>query len=185
MNKQSKAWRRANRKVAWGIKKEEFDNILSPPPLSEDDRSAGFIGVGLFYGVGDDGYDNADPVLSGKVAWQYARKKWWRKTWQCEYIDFDKSDHIRLRLGAPPPPKGFYYAKFQPGIRYQYFIISQLRKKSSKNTYIRGLKSAIYPGISLRLNWKRLTSKHIRISENNTTKCSEKLRLPVMRSSGW
>ena len=41
--------------MAWGIKKEEFDNIQSPPPLSEDDRSEGFIGVGLFYGFGDDG----------------------------------------------------------------------------------------------------------------------------------
>ena len=55
MNKQIKAWRRANRKMAWGIKKEEFDNIQSPPPLSEDDRSEGFIDVGLFYGFGDGG----------------------------------------------------------------------------------------------------------------------------------
>jgi len=61
--------------MAWGIKKEEFDNIQSPPPLSEDYRSKGFIGVSLFYGFGDDGYGNADPVLPGKVAWQYARKK--------------------------------------------------------------------------------------------------------------
>jgi hypothetical protein len=134
MNKQIKAWHRANRKMAWGIKKEEFDNIQSPPPLSEDDLSEGFIGVGLFYGFGDDGYGNADPVLSGQVAWQYARKKWWRKTWQCEYIDFDKSDHIRLRLGAPPRPKGFYYAKFQPGIRFQSFTVSQLRKKFNNET---------------------------------------------------
>jgi hypothetical protein len=27
MNKQIKDWHRANRKMAWGIKKEEFDNI--------------------------------------------------------------------------------------------------------------------------------------------------------------
>jgi len=53
MSKKIKAWRRANRKMAWGIKKEEFDNIQSPPPLSQDDRSEGFIGVGLFYGFGD------------------------------------------------------------------------------------------------------------------------------------
>jgi len=55
MNKQIKTRRRANRKMAWGVKNEEFDNIQSPPPLSEDDRSESFIGVGLFYGVGDDG----------------------------------------------------------------------------------------------------------------------------------
>jgi len=134
IDKQIKAWHKANRKMGWRIKKEEFDRIEAPPSLSESDRNHGFIGVDLFYGFGDDSCGNADSVLSGKVAWKYAQKSWWRKTWQCEYIDFDKSDHIRLRLEAPPRPKGFYYAKFQPGIRFQFFTVSQLRKKFNNET---------------------------------------------------
>jgi len=80
VNKQIKAWHKANHKMRWGIMKEEFDRIDAPPPLSESDINQGFIGAVLFYGFGDDGCGNADPVLSGKLAWEYARKRWWRKT---------------------------------------------------------------------------------------------------------
>ena len=106
--RQIRAWRKANRKMGWGIKAEEFDHISDPPILTESDRYQGYLGPILSYGFGDDGHGNADMVVSGKVAWEYARKSWWRKTWQCEYIDFDKTDHIRLRPGAPVRPKGFY-----------------------------------------------------------------------------
>jgi len=134
VNKQIKAWRRANRKMAWGIKNEEFDRVVAPSALTDTERHEGFIGAALFYGFGDDGYGNSDPVLSGKVAWEYACKSWWRKTWQCEYIDFDKPDHIRLRPSAPPRPKGFYYAKFQPGERFQSLTVSQIRKILKEDT---------------------------------------------------
>jgi hypothetical protein len=134
IHKQIKAWHKANRKMGWGIKGEEFDNIGEPPALTEDDRQHGYIGTVLFYGFGDDGQGNADPVVSGKVAWDYARKNWRKKTWQCEYIDFDKTDHIRLRPEAPPRPKGFYYAKFQPGGKYHSLTVSQLRKSLNNET---------------------------------------------------
>lgn len=134
INKQIKAWRKANKKMGWGIKNEEFEKIQLPPSLSEEERNQGFIGVGLFYGFGDDGSGNADSVLSGKESWKYAQKSWWRKTWQCEYIDFDKPDRIRLRPEALPRPKGFYYAKFQPGIKFQSLTVSQYRKKSRKES---------------------------------------------------
>jgi len=104
---QVKAWRRANRKKSWGITREEFERIGSPPRLTEDDRLDGFMGAILSYGFGDDGQGNSNAILSGKNAWEYARKHMRGKTWQCQYIDFDKKDHIRLRLGAPPRPKGF------------------------------------------------------------------------------
>lgn len=134
VKKQIKAWRRANRKMAWGIKNEEFDRIGAPYALTNTERYQGFIGAALFYGFGDDGVGNADPVLSGKVAWEYACKSWWRKTWQCEYIDFDKPAHIRLRPGATFRPKGFYYAKFQPGQKFQSFTVSQVRKNFDNDT---------------------------------------------------
>ena len=134
IGKQIKAWRRANRKMAWGIKNEEFDRIGAPSALTDTERHEGFIGTALFYGFGDDGDGNAEPVLSGKVAWEYARQSWWRKTWQCEYIDFDKPDHIRLRPGAAFRPKGFYYAKFQPGEKFQSLTVSQARKNFGNDT---------------------------------------------------
>jgi len=126
--KQIKAWRRANRKMAWGIPAVEFNRIEAPPRLTDDDKRDGFIGVILSYGFGDDGCGNADSVLSGRLVWEYACKRKRGRTWQCEYIDFDKSDHFRLRPGAPPRPKGFYYSKFQSGNKYRVLTVSQFLK---------------------------------------------------------
>ena len=134
ISKQIKAWHKANRKMEWSIRGEEFERIGAPPPSTERDRNDGFIGVALFYGFGDDGSGNADPILSGKVAWEYARKNRWRETWQCEYIDFDRSDDIRLRPGAPARPRGFYFAKFQPGKMYRSFSVSQVRTRLNSDT---------------------------------------------------
>jgi len=108
-------WRKANRKMKWGISEEEFMRIPNAPPLSAKDQADGYVGAVLSYGFGDDGEGNADAVLSGRLAWGFAQKRTWTQTWQCRYIDFDKKDHFRLRPKAPPRPKGFYYAKFRPG----------------------------------------------------------------------
>jgi hypothetical protein len=134
VHKQIKAWRKANRKMGWGITCDEFDHMEEPPQMTEADRRQRYIGAVLCYGFGDDGTGHADAVLSGKVAWEYVRKRWWKKTWQCEYIDFNKADHIRLRPGAPPRPKGFYYAKFQPGEKLQLLTVSQARKNFKTET---------------------------------------------------
>jgi len=134
IKKQIKAWHKANRKMRWGITRAEFEGIESPPPLTERDRNDGFVGVSLFYGFGDDGSGNADPVFSGKLAWEYARKSWWRETWQCEYIDFDRSDDIRLRPGAPTRPRGFYFLKIKPGEIINSLTVSQFRKSLDNDT---------------------------------------------------
>ncbi|MEE9421101.1 MAG: hypothetical protein V3W43_16615 [Desulfatiglandaceae bacterium] len=133
IDRQIKAWQRANRKMGWGIKKEELEMIGEPPSWTENDRQDGFMGIGLFYGFGEDGKGNSDPVLSGRLAWEYALRLWRVKTWQCEYIDFTKSDNIRLRPEAPPRPRGFYFAKFQPGEKYQSLTVSRLRKRFLDN----------------------------------------------------
>jgi hypothetical protein len=132
--KQIKAWRRANRKMAWGIPAVEFNRIEAPPKLTDDDRRDGFIGVILSYGFGDDGCGNVDSVLSGRLAWEYACKRKRDRTWQCEYIDFDKKDHFRLRTGAIHRPKGFYFSKFQPGNKHQVLTVSQLLKMLKGDT---------------------------------------------------
>lgn len=134
ISKQIKSWRKANRKMGWGISKEEFERIGMPPKLTENDRKEGFIGVILSYGFGDGECVNADSVLSGRLAWEYARKRLWIKTWQCEYIEFDKPDHFRLRPQAPPRPRGFYYTKFQPGEKYLELTVSQLLKSLKGET---------------------------------------------------
>jgi hypothetical protein len=134
VHKQIRAWHKANRKMKWRIESKAFDRIEVPLALTEDDRSQGFIGVALFYGFGEDGFGNADPVLSGKVAWEYACKYKRGSTWQCEYIDFSRSDDIRLRPDAPVRPKGFYFAKFQPGERFLSSTVSNVRKNLGKAT---------------------------------------------------
>jgi len=130
------AWRRANHKMGWGIHGDEFEKLttLPLPLLTDKDRLEGFIGMVLFYGFGDDGTGHADVVLSAKLAWNYAGKYRKGKTWQCEYVDFEKSEDIRLRPGAPTRPKGFYYAGLQPGERYVNMTVSQLRKKLGSQT---------------------------------------------------
>ena len=134
IHRQIKHWRKADRKMSWGIQRDEFDRIGDPPQLTEDDKKDGFIGIILSYGFGEDGLGNADPILSGKKAWEYAKKSKKKKTWKCEYFDFDKPDHIRLRPKAPRRPKGFYYAKFQTGERYKYLKVSQLLKRLNGDT---------------------------------------------------
>jgi hypothetical protein len=134
ITEQIRSWRKANRRMRWGIKEDEFDQIRGPLPLTEEERKQGYIGIGLFYGFGDDGYGNSNPVLSGKVVWEFTCKGLWKKTWRCEYIDFNKTDHIRLRPEAPCRPKGFYYAKFTTGEKYQHLTVSQRRKKFGDET---------------------------------------------------
>jgi hypothetical protein len=134
LEKQIKAWRKANKKMGWGIQEDEFKRIRRPPEITDIDRNQGFIGAALFYGFGSDGSGHSDPVFSGKVAWEYVTSRWWKDTWQCEYIDFNRSDDIRLRTSAPVRPKGFYYGKIQPGEKYQTFTVSQLRKRFNHET---------------------------------------------------
>lgn len=76
LEEQINAWYRVNQKMAWGIQDVEFEKLSASLPqiLTGDDRVFGYIGVALFYGFGDDGQDNADSTLSGKLAWEYAGK---------------------------------------------------------------------------------------------------------------
>ena len=134
IHRQIKHWRKANRKMSWDIKEDEFDHMGDPPQLTEDDRKSGFIGIILSYGFGEDGLGNADPILSGQKAWEYAKKRKKKKTWKCEYFDFDNPEYIRLRPKAPRRPKGFYYAKFQTGKRYINLKVSQLLKRLNGDT---------------------------------------------------
>jgi hypothetical protein len=122
------AWRKANRKMRWQIPTREFETISAPPHLTDTDIRDGFAGVILSYGFGDDGQGNADAVLSGKLAWDFAVKTCHLKTWQCEYVDFNQPDHFRLHPEAPRRPKGFYFAKFRFGEYFASTTVSQFRK---------------------------------------------------------
>ncbi len=125
---QIRSWKKANRKMGWGIMREEFSKLRALSELAREANDRGLRDPALFYGFGDDGSGNSDPVLSGKVAWEYACRNLWRKTWQCRYIDFDKSDHIRLRPGAPARPRGFYFALVGSGDAYRDMTVSKARK---------------------------------------------------------
>ena len=131
---QIKAWEKANRKMRWGIPASDFAAIGSPPSLSPKDQIEGFIGSILSYGFGDDGQGQADAVLSGRLAWEYARKKHGRHTWKCQYIDFSKTDCFRLRPAAPARPRGFYYAKFRPGDKFLSLTVAKFRKTLAGDT---------------------------------------------------
>ena len=100
-SQQIKSWSKANKKMGWGIPESEFEQCPPLPPVSTEDKQWGYTGSALFYGFGDDGDGNADAVLSGKMAWDYARKTLKRSIWHCEYIHFDDPSFIRLRPGAP------------------------------------------------------------------------------------
>lgn len=133
-DKQIKAWWKANRRMKWGIPSAEFKMIEPPPQLTPKDKEEGFIGAVLSYGFGYDGSGNSNPVLSAKKAWDYARKSIFRETWQCEYIDFNRTDDIRIRPDAPDRPRGFYYTKFKPADHNQSMTVSQFRKNLKTDT---------------------------------------------------
>jgi hypothetical protein len=113
----------------WRIGDAEFNQIPSPPHLAETDLLDGFNGVILSYGFSGDDDAYSDSAHSGKVAWQYACKKWFTTTWQCQYIEFDKPEHMRLRLKAPLRPKGFYFAKIKLGVSYVSYAVSRFLKE--------------------------------------------------------
>jgi hypothetical protein len=129
-------WARANKKMAWGILDIEFAKLKAAPSpvLTNADRDWGFNGIALFYGFGDDGLGNADSILSGKLAWEFATKFGNNKTWQCGYIDFRRPKDIRLRSGSPARPKGFYYGKIHLGHKYQEMTVSQLHRHLNTET---------------------------------------------------
>jgi hypothetical protein len=133
---QIRYWQKANRKMNWRIRHVEFErlNATSFPKLTKEDRMGGFIGTVIFYGFGEDDRGNSDAVLSGKLAWDYACKDRKGKIWQCEYVDFNKPQDIRLRPDAPARPKGFYFAKINTGERFKAMTISRLRKKLALDT---------------------------------------------------
>lgn len=126
------AWKKANKKMGWGIGQEEFDRIGQPPEITDQDRKDGFVGAVLFYGFGNDGTGHGDATLSGKLAWEYAvwsRNKRRGGTWKCDYVRFDDPNFIRLREDATPRPKGFYFKKVQLGKKYHNISVERVRKK--------------------------------------------------------
>ena len=74
IDREVKAWRKANQKMGWGIDEKEFEDLPEPPAITQSESEQGYMGTVLFYGFGDDGSGNSDSVLSGKVAWEYAKK---------------------------------------------------------------------------------------------------------------
>ena len=117
-----------------GITEREFTAIGPPLSLSPKDRDDGFVGPFLSYGFGDDGQGNADAVLSVRLAWAYARRLRSSGTWQCQYIDFDNSDHFRLRPLSPPSPRGYYYTNFQPGDNFSSLTAAKFLKSLAGDT---------------------------------------------------
>ena len=134
VGEQVRQWRRANRKMSWGINEMEFESLRDPPVLGETERARGLNGVVLCYGFGDDGAGNSDPILSAKLAWNYALKLRKRKVWQCEYADFDRPENIRLRPEAPSRPRGFYYAAINSGESFKNLSVSQFRRDLKNDT---------------------------------------------------
>ena len=129
VKRQIRAWRKASKRMNWPIGEAEFKRIPSPPRLTQADRRSGYTGVLLSFGFGQAAINRAEAVYSGKLAWQYALRKWFTKTWQCRYIDFDKPDHMRLRPGASPRPGGFYFAKIKLGESYVKWTVSRYLKQ--------------------------------------------------------
>jgi hypothetical protein len=129
VERQVRAWRRANRRMGWKIPEEAFRRLPPVPVPTPTDCEEGFAGVILSYGFGCGNADASDAVYSGKMAWDYACRRWNVKTWQCRYIDFEQDDHMRLRPEAPPRPRGFYFAKFRPGDRFIDWTVARFLKQ--------------------------------------------------------
>jgi hypothetical protein len=156
---QIRNWRRANRKMRWGIDEEEFESIVSFS-VKGPSLEGHACGTVLCYGFGDDGAGGSDTVLSGKYPWQYALKRWKNRIWQCKYIDFDKTDHIRLYPEAPSRPKGFYRCDICIPLKVQTLSVSIFRKSCGDRTGLgpEGLQLLIitHPHLQRALNSREL-----------------------------
>ena len=156
---QIRSWRRANRKMNWGIGREDFER-LACQPFNIHEQKDYLCGTVLSYGFGDDGSGNADSVLSGRQAWRYARKRWKRRTWQCQYLDFSKPDYFRLYPEAPRRSKGFYTCHICIPRRVQQGTVAQFRKSCGERTGLgpEGLQLLIitHPHLQHALNDRRL-----------------------------
>jgi hypothetical protein len=160
LNVQVRQWWRANRKMRWGIRRAEFED-LADRPFSMDDLKNHLCGSVLSYGFGDDGAGNADVLLSGLRSWQYAQKKWKRRIWQCQYLDFGKADYIRLDPEAPTRPKGFYLCYICIPKNVQRGTVAQFRRnRGQRRTGLgpEGLQMLIvtHPHLQQALNDRRL-----------------------------
>ena len=144
---QSAAWRKADRRMKWGMPGEDFDRILSAPDLSVEERADGFIGHILCYGFGCSTDGASDAVLSGRLAWEYACNRRRGRVWQCEYAGFERPDDIRIRPEAPPRPRGFYHALFSPGVENQLKTVSGFRKQLRNGTGL-GPEGFQLPGVT-------------------------------------
>lgn len=133
-DEQIKRWHKANRRMKWGLTDKDFARIPPRPQMTSEQRQQGYWGSALFYGFGDDGHGFSDSVLSGRRAWRRARKIRSGAIWQCQYADFDRPQDIRLRPGAPPRPKGFYWAAFHPGDQYRDMPVAKRRKELEQET---------------------------------------------------
>lgn len=127
--RQIRAWRRANRRMGWGIKPAEFAALPPAPELSARERDQGYLGSVLCYGFGDDGAGHADPIVSGRLAWEYAWRRRRGRIWQCAYAEFNQPQNLRLRPGAPPRPQGFYWVRFHPGAEFRRLTVAQFRRQ--------------------------------------------------------
>jgi hypothetical protein len=156
---QIRNWRRANRKMRWRIGEEEFESIVSFS-VKGPSLEGHACGTVLCYGFGDDGAGGSDTVLSGKYPWQYALKRWKNRIWQCKYIDFDKTDHIRLYPEAPSRPKGFYRCDICIPLKVQTLSVSIFRKSCGDLTGLgpEGLQLLIitHPHLQRALNSREL-----------------------------
>ena len=126
---QIKVWQKTAR-VKWPLLTQ-----AQQPQILQDDavtlEKQGWLGPLLFHGFGDDGRGNSDQVHSGDLAWRRIKGRH-RKTWRCEYADFNRPEDMRLRPEAPRRPKGFYWAYMHPGEEFKNTTITQFRKALSQ-----------------------------------------------------
>jgi len=161
LERQLRRWRKANRRMGWGIPPSAFRRLPAGPILTPADLAEGFVGIILCYGFDSRSGPSADAVLSGKRAWDYACHRWQVKTWQCRYIDFDQPDHMRLRPGAPARPQGFYYAKLKLGDNFIHWTVARFRKQLPSGDTGCGpegvqLLAITHPGLAAMMNRRRM-----------------------------
>ncbi len=114
--------------MGWGIPAAEFAAAPPPPVLGPGEREQGLAAALLCYGFGR-GPQGADAVLSGRLAWERAQRRWAWRTWQCQYLDLGDPGRLRLRPGAPPRPRGFYWALLNPGAEMAHTPVERLLRR--------------------------------------------------------
>ena len=146
LEKQLQRWGELNEWLKKAFSKEAIPDGAFVDMLKKIENQNSVSQSRLFYGFGDDGQGNADPLWTGHIFVTYLTEKYPNEKWR--FIDFYPTEpdpsqfdfyrpKVKMRSGSADRPKGFYIKDLLPkdfeegvGTTFQKLSPADVRKLS-------------------------------------------------------